>query len=337
MSKAMQFTRALNLYEAEHMTTQISAKLKKIADQLTKEEIANYWEGPKDRKKGKKEMGPSEYAVADLTKRFPQLSKEDIAVLNRYIRSKAIVNDVADMSKEDLKKYGISAPMGNLKLYKNILCFNLPPIRTCPHHSKCAKECYAKRATVQYSGKNSVAYRNEVNYRLAREMQEELKDQLQSKIDQLKGKKNFAVRIHESGDFFSQAYIDLWNDVVKSNPDVLFYAYTKTESMFDFSKLKSNKNFNLVSSYVTVDGKQTINFAPQDEINFIKAKLSEEGINIPICPCLPGNKVICGGDTEGKTIKQVEEVEKKTGKTIKVIHCNICKTPGNNQVLFVQH
>jgi hypothetical protein len=40
--------------------------------------------------------------------------------------------------------------------------------------------------------------------------------------------KNFGVfRIHESGDFYSQEYFDAWLKVIKGNPDILFYAYTK--------------------------------------------------------------------------------------------------------------
>ena len=37
-----------------------------------------------------------------------------------------------------------------------------------------------------------------------------------------------AVRIHSSGDFFSQEYFDMWLDVCRNNPDVEFWAYTKS-------------------------------------------------------------------------------------------------------------
>jgi hypothetical protein len=36
------------------------------------------------------------------------------------------------------------------------------------------------------------------------------------------------VRIHVSGDFFSQAYFDAWLEVARRNPETLFYAYTKS-------------------------------------------------------------------------------------------------------------
>lgn len=37
-----------------------------------------------------------------------------------------------------------------------------------------------------------------------------------------------AVRIHSSGDFFSQEYFDMWLDVCRNTPDVEFWAYTKS-------------------------------------------------------------------------------------------------------------
>jgi hypothetical protein len=37
-----------------------------------------------------------------------------------------------------------------------------------------------------------------------------------------------AVRIHASGDFFNQAYFDMWLTVCQNYPDVEFWAYTKS-------------------------------------------------------------------------------------------------------------
>ena len=37
-----------------------------------------------------------------------------------------------------------------------------------------------------------------------------------------------AVRIHSSGDFFNQAYFDTWLGVARANPQVEFWAYTKS-------------------------------------------------------------------------------------------------------------
>lgn len=41
-------------------------------------------------------------------------------------------------------------------------------------------------------------------------------------------KKAKYIRIHSSGDFFSQEYFDKWLDVCRANPDVRFWAFTKS-------------------------------------------------------------------------------------------------------------
>lgn len=37
-----------------------------------------------------------------------------------------------------------------------------------------------------------------------------------------------AIRIHASGDFFNQAYFDMWLDLARNNPDIEMWAYTKS-------------------------------------------------------------------------------------------------------------
>ena len=36
------------------------------------------------------------------------------------------------------------------------------------------------------------------------------------------------VRVHDSGDFFSQEYFDAWLEVARGRPRTRFYAYTKS-------------------------------------------------------------------------------------------------------------
>jgi hypothetical protein len=52
------------------------------------------------------------------------------------------------------------------------------------------------------------------------------------------------VRIHESGDFFSQDYLDAWIKISKAFPDVMFYTYTKSY-MLDFNKALKLPNLNI--------------------------------------------------------------------------------------------
>lgn len=37
-----------------------------------------------------------------------------------------------------------------------------------------------------------------------------------------------AIRIHAAGDFFNQAYFDMWCELARNNPDVEMWAYTKS-------------------------------------------------------------------------------------------------------------
>lgn len=36
------------------------------------------------------------------------------------------------------------------------------------------------------------------------------------------------IRLHVAGDFFNQTYFDAWTEIARKNPDVIFYAYTKS-------------------------------------------------------------------------------------------------------------
>jgi hypothetical protein len=48
-----------------------------------------------------------------------------------------------------------------------------------------------------------------------------------------------AVRIHGSGDFYSQEYLDKWISIAKINPSIRFYCYTKSLHL-DWSNLPAN-------------------------------------------------------------------------------------------------
>jgi len=210
-------------------------------------------------------------------------------------------------AKEQAKKYKgipqdqipiedlwISMMKGNTKLAKNIKTFNLPAILSCPNSKDCAKDCYAKKAERL---RPVVRASRSRNFRMAKENTQMLKKRILQHLE-----KGDVVRIHESGDMFSQEYLDMWYEIAKERPDVMFYTYTKTEHIWDWSKIKALPNFNLVSSFV--GGK--INFGPEEEI-----KIRAQEFGVPICPCRKGNKIKCG------------------------IDCRLCWT--EPQVLFVKH
>jgi hypothetical protein len=131
---------------------------------------------------------------------------------------------------------------------------------TCPNAGACAQLCYARNGTYNFSNVKSAHNRNlqrvvddpeqwffdmnqELNkkkYRptgIPREIDFEVKDSFLEKWLKRGGK---AVRIHDSGDFFSEQYLELWVRIAEIQLDVLFYAYTKEVAMVKRKDLPNN-------------------------------------------------------------------------------------------------
>lgn len=107
--------------------------------------------------------------------------------------------------------------------------WNLPSGFTCPF----AMECLVKvdRHTGKFNNK-SKAYRC---YSAMQERFPAVRNHRWTNFDFLRDggkpkipKKAEAVRIHMSGDFYSQDYFDMWLDICNENPKIEFWAYTKS-------------------------------------------------------------------------------------------------------------
>ena len=166
----------------------------------------------------------------------------------------------------------MSDPMsaGNSKLDKSILIFDLLAVVTCRNCKSCAATCYALKSQRMYA--NTLLKRS-LNTWLA---MQDLDFLFQCIENQIRNSRKRVVRIHSSGDFFAQIYINKWCELIEKFPNVKFYAYTKVDHLFDFSKIESLKNFNLIRS-ILPDGSK--NYGPEEEI---KAKAHK--FHFPICP-----------------------------------------------------
>jgi hypothetical protein len=175
---------------------------------------------------------------------------------------------------------------GNSKLDKSILIFDL--LAGSENGGVCKSncfKCYAIQAQEQYI--NTVLFRG-INTILAKTNIPILFNLVNT---QIKKSKKSVVRIHSSGDFFSQEYINMWDSIIQDNPTIKFYAYTKRINDFDFSNINSNDNFNLINSIVLLDGKECINYGDSE---YIKT-LSENGYFV--CPATKDNwKGMCGNE-----------------------------------------
>lgn len=128
---------------------------------------------------------------------------------------------------------------GNKKISKNCLIFNLPT-KVCNGEGKQCHKCYAKKAEYLYP---PVLPARINNYNKSKS-----KNFVENISKQIKSSKKKYFRIHEAGDFYSQIYINKWTQIIRDNPEKLFFAFTKKFRKFDFTELQKLQNFNLIIS-----------------------------------------------------------------------------------------
>lgn len=121
------------------------------------------------------------------------------------------------------------------KLGENIPCFNLPALTTCPGKTElCSKYCYAKHGNYGFSN-----VKNKLQYNFKMSKKRNFMDTVKAEIHlmAIKGIKYF--RLHSSGDFYSQRYLNVWKEIAVCFPKIKFLAYTRSY-MLDFSNLPKN-------------------------------------------------------------------------------------------------
>lgn len=139
------------------------------------------------------------------------------------------------MAKLSRLKFG----QGNAKLGVNTAIFSLPAGFTCPGALNCLSRADRKTGKLK-EGKHNI-------FRCYAASAENLFGNVRkgrwNNFDKLRGKtlpqlvelinrsiprrNTHLVRVHSSGDFFTQNYFDAWVEVARLNPHLIFYAYTK--------------------------------------------------------------------------------------------------------------
>lgn len=128
----------------------------------------------------------------------------------------------------------------NSKLKRDgIFSFGIPAYKsatgmlTCPAALTCIKGCYARNGTYNFP---SVKSAQEKRLELTKD-----RELFIAVIDtELRKRKVKILRIHDSGDFYSKAYLDTWLTIISLNPNIQFYAYTKMVPLFKGLKLPAN-------------------------------------------------------------------------------------------------
>ena len=162
----------------------------------------------------------------------------------------------------------MSAPLvaGNAKLDPTVLMFDIPAVITCGNCKSCAGPCYAMKAQRL---RPDVYNKRALHLWAAVNHPEYLESLIRAQLS--KAKQKF-VRLHSSGDFFSQAYVDMWARIAADFPRKRFYFYTKMDcagSGLDFTAFLSLRNVNRVRS-VLPDGR--INFGSFEYVQTLIAE-----------------------------------------------------------------
>ena len=103
---------------------------------------------------------------------------------------------------------------------------------TCPMADECVKFCYAKKGAYIWS---NVQPAFEKRYELSK-----TDKFIESMNDEIRRKKPDFIRVHDSGDYYSRAYLNKWIQIAKDNPDVKFYSYTNMVQLTKEIQLPDN-------------------------------------------------------------------------------------------------
>ena len=125
------------------------------------------------------------------------------------------------------------------KLGLKIFNFSIPAYKSsngetiCKYAKVCVKYCYAQKGN--YKRFPKIGQLMEQRYELSKQ------SIFVGLINiEIKKRKANAIRIHDSGDFYSKEYLYKWIQIAKDNPEVNFYAYTKSLPYFKGVTLPNN-------------------------------------------------------------------------------------------------
>ncbi len=139
--------------------------------------------------------------------------------------------------------------LGNAKLQKTsgngfgrVIGYGIPPdfdfevdgsnFNTCPGALACRAVCYAKQGAYNWPATKAARQRA-----LESTLSQSFVDDAVADLKRMRGVG--VVRIHDSGDFYSQTYLDKWVAIARAFPNIIFYAYTKSVTL-DFTGIPEN-------------------------------------------------------------------------------------------------
>lgn len=128
---------------------------------------------------------------------------------------------------------------GNAKL--SFPYFNLPATQQV-----CGRQCSGCYAASEEHRWPTVGKAREIRYQAA--LQPDFASRIKTELTSMRSQPSL-FRIHASGEFFSQPYVNAWHNIASAFPAITFYAYTKRLKDFDFSALQSLSNVCVIDSF----------------------------------------------------------------------------------------
>lgn len=150
---------------------------------------------------------------------------------------------------------------GNSKMGKHVYIFNLPPKKTCTPTSWCleGKEgqpaCYALRNNFLLP---SVLKSTTDRYELSK-----LENFVEEMTNFIQRKKVKYFRIHSSGDFYSEEYINKWIEIAKNCPDTKFRSSTHRRDL-----IKKLEELNGLPNVIVRESLDSTLSEPSTSLNF---------------------------------------------------------------------
>lgn len=138
---------------------------------------------------------------------------------NKWVAGNAKLNKVTgDNGEYRIIGFGIPADMDFMegKRKRN----------TCPGAKECRDVCYAKQGMYVFPN-----VKNARNLSLEQTLDGSFTQNMIEDLYKFSAKGINTVRIHDSGDFYSQKYLDKWFNIARSMPWMKFYAYTKAMNL----------------------------------------------------------------------------------------------------------
>lgn len=161
--------------------------------------------------------------------------------------------------------------------------------------SACAKDCYARKGNHFRHGVQTNFLNNFLFMKQAEKENNEAKavGMLLSHIHE----STQLMRIHESGDFYSQWYVGVWEKVALARPNTKFWFYTRSFTL-DFKTISELPNMTCWASTDSENEKMAIKFVSKNK-NFRHAygPINETDTipaNTVICPATSGKLNVAG-------------------------------------------